>query len=382
MSLDLIREGFAEMARRYSFKRRGKYLLTESLARLLRNGGFKKAMAAASSASFLSFHGVSAMASNVLLYGAVDNYVSFDSGGRGSSWQMGSGAGATSRFGLTGTEDLGSGWSSGFRLESGFNVQNGTLQSSNTLFNREANVWLASDRYGAIKLGRQFPTIFPLSSQVDPFALTKLSLFANGGYAATDLGGGATAIDSRVPNAVSYLTPSFGGFSAQGMYGFSTATTSGVPAHFAGVLAQYEGDRLYAGLSYNAVRNDLSERTDHYGAGAAYKVANATLSAAWNFIVPKAAAGRVASTWLLGATVPFGPNVVKMSILERRVAGHDNHATGVLVGYEYLLSKRTSLYGRAAWIGNGGASALTLDAAQTSPGRDVFVTALGVTHRF
>lgn len=133
--------------------------------------------------------GNTAARAEVQLYGAVDNYVSYDSGGKGSSTQVGSGAGSTSRFGLTGTEDLGGGLESGFRLESGFTANNGTLQSTNTIFNREANVWLSSRRYGMLKLGRQFPTIFPLSSQVDPYALTKLSLMSNLAYATSDLGG-------------------------------------------------------------------------------------------------------------------------------------------------------------------------------------------------
>ncbi|BET13288.1 porin [Pandoraea sputorum] len=326
--------------------------------------------------------GNTAARAEVQLYGAVDNYVSYDSGGKGSSTQVGSGAGSTSRFGLTGTEDLGGGLESGFRLESGFTVNNGTLQSTNTIFNREANVWLSSRRYGMLKLGRQFPTIFPLSSQVDPYALTKLSLMSNLAYATSDLGGSATGIDSRVANAVSYTTPDMSGFSGQVLYGFSTASASGAPAHFTGYLAQYEGQRLYAGLSYNVVRDDLSRATDHYGAGLSYKIGSSTLSLAYNRIVPSVASGRIATTYLLGATVPVGPHVFKLSVIERLVAGGGNHAFGALGGYDYQLSKRTALYARMAWINNGGASALTLDNAQTSAGRDVFVTALGVTHRF
>ncbi len=323
-----------------------------------------------------------AMATGVQLYGAVDSYISFDSGGRGSSWQMGSGAGSTSRFGMFGTEDLGGGWSTGFRLESGFNTDTGALQQQNTLFNRESNVWLSSRQYGTVKLGRQFPTIFSLSSQVDPFALTKLSIMAGLAYSTQGLGGDATAIDSRVPDAISYITPNLGGFSAQALYGFSTASASGMPAHFTGWLAQYENKDLYAGLSFNTVRNTQSESTDHYGAGMAYRIGPHSLSLAYNRIVPKAAGGRVANTYLLGATLPFGVHVIKVSLLERVVAGGNNHATGALLGYEYLLSPRTALYSRVAYIANGGASALTLDSAVTSPGRDVLVTAMGMTHRF
>lgn len=38
----------------------------------------------------------------------------------------------------------------------------------------------------------------------------------------------------------------------------STATSSCTPAHYVGCLAHYEGQRLYAGMSYKLVRNDMS----------------------------------------------------------------------------------------------------------------------------
>jgi len=339
--------------------------------------------AAVLGAGAIAMHAAPASA-DVTLYGAVDSYVAFESGGKtGNLLQMGSGAGATSRWGLTGTEDLGGGLQAGFRLESGFNSDTGTLQVANTPFNRESNLWLSSRDYGMLKLGRQFPTIFPLSSQVDPFALTKLSLLAAIGYAAGDLGGGATGIDSRVPKAISYTTPDIGGFSGQAMYGFSSASPSGSPAHFVGWLAQYANNDLYAGVSYNQVRNDQSQRTDHYGAGASYRVGISTLSLAWNRIVPTQPGGLIASTYMLGTTTVMGPHVIKAMLVERRVAGAGSkHATGAIAGYEYQFSKRTAAYTRVAWIGNGGASALALDAMQPNPGHDVFVTAVGLLHRF
>ncbi|RSD24335.1 porin [Pandoraea apista] len=65
--------------------------------------------------------GCNAAQADVQLYGAVDNYVSYDSGGKGSSTQVGSGAGSTSRFGLTGTEDLGGG--ANVRVPAGIGLQ-------------------------------------------------------------------------------------------------------------------------------------------------------------------------------------------------------------------------------------------------------------------
>ncbi|MDR8105006.1 hypothetical protein KPB04_25095 [Burkholderia cenocepacia] len=54
--------------------------------------------------------------------------------------------------------------------------------------------------------------IFPLSSQADPLALTKLSLIATLGYAANDLRAGTSMIDPRVPDTVNYAAPAIEGF--------------------------------------------------------------------------------------------------------------------------------------------------------------------------
>lgn len=326
---------------------------------------------------------VPAAAADVTLYGAVDSYVGFESGSKsGSVRLLGSGAGSTSRYGFTGTEDLGSGLQAGFRLEAGFNSDTGALQVANTHFNRESNLWLVSRQYGMVKLGRQFPTIFPLSAQIDPFALTRLSLLAAVGYAARDLGGGAVALPARVPSAVSYTTPDFGGFSGQVLHGFGPANVPNAPAHFQGGLLQYQQDGLYVGVSYNQVRNDLSQRTDHYGVGASKRIGITTFSAAWNRIAPTQPGGHDASSYMLGATTVAGLHVVKAMLITRNVADTDSKATGAIVGYEYLLSKRTALYTRLAWIGNRGTSALGLDAAQPNPGNGVRVIAVGATHRF
>lgn len=342
-----------------------------------------RALGLALGAGCIAMHAAPATAAEVTLYGVVDSYAGFESGGKtGSVSLLGSGAGSTSRFGLTGTEDVGGGWQAGFRLESGFNSDTGSPQLATAFFNRESNLWLTSRQYGMVKLGRQFPTIFPLSAQIDPLALTKLSLLTAVGYAAGDLGGGATPLDSRVPSAVSYTTADFGGFTGQAMYGFSTANSGNAPAHHKGGIVQYEKDGLYVGASYNQVRNDQSQRTDHYGVGASYKIGITTFSAAWNRIAPTQPGGHDATSYLVGATTVAGPHVIKAMLIRRNVSDANSKATGAVVGYEYLLSKRTALYTRVAWIGNRGTSALGLDAAQPNPGNSVRVTAIGVTHRF
>ncbi|MCA3934090.1 porin, partial [Burkholderia sp.] len=79
----------------------------------------------------------SAHASSVTLYGIVDSYVEFDRIGSLSSVRQSGGGSSTSRFGLTGVEDLGGGTSTKFVLESGFSPADGSFQGG-TLFYRQA----------------------------------------------------------------------------------------------------------------------------------------------------------------------------------------------------------------------------------------------------
>src|SRR5258708_32662296 len=62
------------------------------------------------------------------------------------------------RWGFVGQEDLGGGLSAIFRLESGFNVENGTSAQGGREFVRQAYVGLSSP-YGTLTLGRQYDFI-------------------------------------------------------------------------------------------------------------------------------------------------------------------------------------------------------------------------------
>ena len=75
-----------------------------------------------------------APAANVNIYGVIDtgfayNHTSVTGQDSTSSFQMKSGQTMGSRWGLRGTEDLGSGYTIGFTLESGFNSDTGSLMN-------------------------------------------------------------------------------------------------------------------------------------------------------------------------------------------------------------------------------------------------------------
>src|SRR3984885_6997732 len=95
--------------------------------------------------------------SSVTLYGVIDTGIVYSNNQGGhSNWQEASAATENTVYGLKGSEDLGGGLHAIFKLENGFNLNNGSLYNANDAFGEQAYVGLQSDRYGTVTLGRQF----------------------------------------------------------------------------------------------------------------------------------------------------------------------------------------------------------------------------------
>jgi predicted porin len=95
--------------------------------------------------------------SSVTLYGIIDTAITFAKSGNGSGnlVRLDSGVSNGSRFGLTGTEDLGSGLKARFVVENGFATNTGAFQQGGLLFGRQAWVGLASTAGWSVTAGRQ-----------------------------------------------------------------------------------------------------------------------------------------------------------------------------------------------------------------------------------
>lgn len=110
---------------------------------------------------------------SVTLYGIADTslrYVNHANAEGNSKFGMAPGHITGSRWGLRGTEELGSGMKAFFRLENGFNLQNGT---SSAMFGRKSYVGLDAGQAGAISLGRQDTPLFTILGDTffDPFSI-------------------------------------------------------------------------------------------------------------------------------------------------------------------------------------------------------------------
>ena len=95
------------------------------------------------------------------LYGLIDagatyaNHVSTPTG-HGSLFRYADGVAQGSRWGIRGTEDLGSGLKAIFDLENGFSSADGPLGQGGALFGRQAWIGLDKSGTGSLTLGRQY----------------------------------------------------------------------------------------------------------------------------------------------------------------------------------------------------------------------------------
>ncbi|OAJ62245.1 porin [Paraburkholderia ginsengiterrae] len=167
--------------------------------------------------------------SSVTLYGIVDaglTYVSNEVGdkstltpdgrvvGGKAVFGMTGGNVQQSRWGLRGAEDLGGGLKAVFNLESGFNIANGGLAASNTLFNRQAYVGL-SNEYGTVTLGRQYDSV------VDYVAPLTATGSWGGTYFAHPYDNDNANSSVSVNNTIKFQSANYSGFSLGGTYSFS-----------------------------------------------------------------------------------------------------------------------------------------------------------------
>ncbi|WP_432241371.1 porin [Herbaspirillum robiniae] len=126
-------------------------------------------------AAGLTTGGAAFAQSTVTIYGIVDTsirYLSNDNAQGSSNLRMDNGAIANSRIGFKGVEDLGGGLKAEFRLENGFNSDNGGLANGpNVLFGRQSWVGL-SGGFGKVSVGRQNTPLFDLmADHFDPLTV-------------------------------------------------------------------------------------------------------------------------------------------------------------------------------------------------------------------
>ena len=335
-------------------------------------------------AVFAAVSGGAYAQSSVTLFGIVDEAARYTKNGDLKLKSLVSGGINTSRFGVRGVEDLGDGLKAGFWLESGFNADSGSINDTGRFWSRRSTVSLIGS-FGEVRLGRDYTPTYTGFADFD--------LFGDNGVAASGKFnsslGTVRDTGTRADNQIMYLLPSNIG----GVYGRAAVAAGEGTA----------GKKYYGGrIGYAAGPFDVSVS---YGQTTVApllgedKFKDANIGASYDLGVVKLVgyyaqnkfANQKLARYSLGVSAPIGLGIVKASYTRANASGTNavgtnldaNDADQFAVGYVYNLSKRTAVYGTAAYVKNKGAaafnvnSALALAGGQKSTGAEV-----GIRHAF
>jgi GBP family porin len=195
--------------------------------------------------------------SSVTLYGQIDEAIAYinNAGAGGPSYRMRSGTWIGSNWGFIGSEDLGGGYKTFFRLENGFDLNSGKLGQGGREFGRQSYVGL-SGPFGSVSFGRQYDEVV---DYVGP-------IMANGRGTAPIYDIDNTGNDYTTNNAIKYTTPTYQGLTASAMYAFGGVAGQFSTNSVASAGAQYIYGPLQIGVAYTSVRNPYATWYDSTGA--------------------------------------------------------------------------------------------------------------------
>lgn len=350
----------------------------------------------------------SAMAADITISGRIDTGLNFHDREvkelgvttvDENTFQMKTGQYSSSRITIKGSEDLGNGMKVGFILENGFDSDNGDLAQDGKIFGREAIVYLEGD-FGHFSMGREGA----LSSGVGSYNVVwGFSPWGTGwGDYANPKGQFMVGDRDRFNNTLTYRSPEFAGVQVYAQYSLAADADeddqSTKNKRYAGLGATYKLGAFSTGIVVDTIMNKSTEANteDSLGVswGASYdfgvtkpmilvqygknenKLGGFGVSDLYYFrddIRNLTNEGLTGYGVTLGAITPllggnlytsvsytdgefdgdatsqwYNKTTEKWASSDRIYDG-DIQRWGIAVGYDYPLSKRTKVYGFAAY---------------------------------
>jgi predicted porin len=329
--------------------------------------------------------------SSVTLFGVADARLAIGNGDTASVTALRNSGLSSSQLGFKGTEDLGGGMKANFWLEGSANTDDGTGSGTNTnnsatgvtaaqagnqgfTFNRRAFVSVGGN-FGEIRLGRDYTPHFWNHTFYDAFGTNGVGTSVS---AAVYFGaGGSTAV--RASNSIAY-NGDFGGFNVKLMtyFGEQASTTAGNVGSGNSLRLGYDNGPISVGLGYGKTNTGANTDVTSTNLGGSYDLGMVKLMA----VVSKdsnTGAFDVNGT-NLGITAPVGPGLV-------RAAFSRSESNGVAlqqfaIGYNYNMSKRTTVYATLAALNGSGGVAPSLNGSVGTLNSSATGFDLGIKHSF
>jgi predicted porin len=318
-----------------------------------------------------AFAGAASAQSSVTIYGIIDVGVSKTNSGTSQLTFLPDGligarnvynvrSSTSSRLGFRGTEDLGGGLKANFTIEHRLAPDTGAQEFGSAGF-WQGQSWVGlSGGFGEVRLGRQYVPAFYIGLASDPWGydynVAGVIGFTRGGNGVT-----------RANNAVSYRTPNLSGFSAEVQVaageGGSPVFGNATQGRNVGANVQYAGGPLWVGVGYNDLDQNNAFDNRYFNVGVAYDLGFVRPILAYSQGRTGTNTNNDTKSYLVGATAPLGGGRLKAVVARHDAAAGATPATGASfgggsypvytnganttkfgIGYEYFLSKRTSVH--------------------------------------
>ncbi len=304
-------------------------------------------------AALCAVAGTASAQSSVTIYGLLDMAVTKgnggtapNAGGNGSSTAYQMKQSTSSRLGFRGSEDMGGGLSAQFQIEHRFTPDDGV--AATPFWNAVSTVQLTSAAVGSVYLGRDYGPEFWPALKVEPFVWAGVGQVSTPQYA-----GYSTALNGasfiRTSNTAGFKTRSFGGLKVQAAVSLGEGAAGA--GRVVGGNVEYAGGPIYAGLGYSGISEGTNDGHKLVNFGMAYDLG--FVRPVVYFAQSKVGAGGTVTgrNVMLGLTAPVGPGKLKFAFsrLDPNTAvGNttlaNSQATKIGVGYDYALSKRSTIY--------------------------------------
>jgi predicted porin len=291
----------------------------------------------------------------VKLYGALDYYVGSveDAHAKNTSSRttvVNGGGLMTSFFGISGSEDLGGGLKAEFALESFINGDTGAtgFNLANGFWGRGSFIALTGG-FGKVAVGQYDNPLFTFGYTYNPFGSSMLaSPTMRHLYSRTT----AVGYDTGWVNSVTYESPNFSGLQGFAQFAPKESTASGTGNNYT-VAGQYAAGPFSAALTYQktgvgAPAGAWASAEKTLGLGASYDLGAAKVFAQYTDVKETATGGAKDKIYQLGVSAPLSDKATVMASYgaDKRTIGSAKTTDKVLsLGYDYLLSKRTDVYG-------------------------------------
>ena len=302
-------------------------------------------------------------------------------------------------LGFRGSEDLGGGLKAIFQIEGTVSPDTGAGSPAA----RDTRLGLEG-KFGTLFAGNWTTPYNGATAGLDPFYPTTagyMSIMGNGSASSADNVSDTSSFDRRQQNSVHYWTPNWNGFSlrvAQGLNEESPA--SGAKPSLTSAAAIYDAGPLYATVAHERHhqyqgpgRNDSGTKI-----GAAYRFGDTRVAAVAEKLRYETATGTLErKATYLSATHQIGPHAIRFGVAragdgegsaKEKIGfikkGADTGAIHYTVGYDYNLSKRTSVFAFFTHLHNEKNAVVdfAINGVGAAPGATLKGTAAGLRHAF